>query len=74
MPKGFTYYPGVKTQQELLDLLHQGKELPNCEAFKTLTEKGKALGQAGGYIAEEWFDEDLLKEIPSTLEEALGLT
>lgn len=69
--RGFTYYKGFKSQEELREYNKKTGDLPDCESFKYL-KPGDELLATNGFIAVEDFDDEVWAEIPDTLKEALN--
>ena len=70
---GFTYYKGVFNYNELIAYINCFGDLPECESFKYRVDGDEKIAK-NGYIAEELFDDDVWKEVPDNLFDALGKT
>jgi len=68
---GYTFYKGVKNHAELRKFVETEGDMPECESFQETREGDNELIEGKGYIEEEYFDEELFKQIPKTLKEAL---
>ena len=71
----YPYYKGVKNYKELIAFMDNSPhgEMPECEMFAELSEGDFELIKGKGYIAEEPTDDELIKSVPRTLKEALGI-
>ena len=70
--KCFTFYKGVKDNQEMRDFLDKTGDMPECEMFQRKSKGDEQLIKNAGYIAEETCDDEIFNQIPKTLKEALG--
>jgi len=71
--KGYTFYKGVKNYKELNDYIDRNEtgDMPECESFRELMPGDHILIKDAGYIATESFDDEIYKQLPRTLKEAL---
>lgn len=68
----FTFWKGVKNTKELSDYLEKTGELPECEMFKYKRRGDNKLIAGAGFIEKAPCDNELFKELPETLKEALN--
>ena len=69
----FTFWKGVYSNEELSEYVNKTGDCPECEMFQRKEKGDNDLIKRFGIIAEENTDDDLAKEIPETLKDALNL-
>jgi len=69
--KCYTFYKGVFSPEQMRDYLEANGDLPECEMFKYKKKGDDERIKNVGIILKEVCDNEIFKEIPNTLNEAL---
>lgn len=70
--KCFTFYKGVRDNDQLGSFVDKYGDIPECEMFRHKVRGDDERIKGAGFIAEETCDLEIYNQIPMSLSEALG--